>query len=92
MNECLTCKHWNKDKEDGMIGKCVQLDELRFQFEGENMFCKYEFGENRKPTRERYRPQLLEEKPKMTTPKTTQKTTPYYQIKAAERKQQVGAA
>lgn len=88
MNKCLTCRHWKKDKADGIVGKCVQLDELRFQFEGENMFCKYEFGENRKPTRERYRPQLLEEKP-MPKPTTT-KTTPYYQIKAAERKQKQG--
>ena len=88
MSECLTCKHWKKDKEDGIIGKCVQLNEFRFQFETGNMFCKYEFGENRKPARERYRPSLLEEKPKPNP--TTPKTTPYYQTKASERKR--GAA
>lgn len=48
MGECLTCQHWQRDSYDGVVGLCTQLSELRFQHEENNMFCTYEFCEERK--------------------------------------------
>ena len=31
MNECLTCRYWQRNK-DKLIGTCLQLDELRYKW------------------------------------------------------------
>ena len=86
MGECLTCQHWQRDSYDGVVGLCTQLSELRFQHEENNMFCTYEFGEDRKPSRDRHRYAPIEEKLEQPVLKFSEKPMPYYKVKEMERK------
>ncbi len=86
MKECLTCKHWQRDSYDGVVGLCAQLSELRFQHEESNMFCTYEFGENRKPSRDHHRYVPIEEKREQPALQFSEKPMPYYKVKEMERK------
>jgi hypothetical protein len=86
MNECLTCKHWQRDIYDGMIGICATLSEWRFQHEQENIFCTYEFGEDRKPSKDYHRYKPVEETLGQPVLKFDLKPMPYYQVKAIERR------
>ena len=86
MSECLTCKHWQRDSYDGMIGICATLSELRFQHEENNMFCTYEFGEDRKPSRDYYRYKPAEERREQPVLQFGEKPIPYWEVKQAERR------
>ena len=86
MSECLTCKHWQRDSYDGVVGLCTQLSELRFQHEESNRFCTYEFGENRKPSRDHHRYVPIEEKREQPALQFSEKPMPYYKVKEMERK------
>ena len=86
MSECLTCKHWQRDIYDGMIGKCATLSEWRFQHEQENIFCTYEFGEDRKPSRDYYRYKPAEERREQPVLQFGEKPIPYWKVKQAERR------
>ncbi len=86
MSECLTCKHWQRDIYDGMIGICTTLSEWRFQHEQENIFCTYEFGEDRKPSRDRNRYVPLEKTPEQPVLKFDPKPMPYWKTKEIERR------
>jgi len=86
MSECLTCKHWKRDSYDGIVGLCTLLNELRFQHEEENQFCKYEYGEDRKPSKDYHRYKPVEETLEQPVLKFDLKPMPYYQVKAIERR------
>lgn len=86
MSECLTCKHWQRDSYDGMIGICTTLSEWRFQHEQENIFCTYEFGEDRKPSRDYYRYKPAEERREQPVLQFGEKPIPYWKVKQAERR------
>ena len=86
MSECLTCKHWQRDSYDGMIGICTTLSEWRFQHEQENIFCTYEFGEDRKPSRDYYRYKPVEERREQPVLQFGEKPIPYWKVKQAERR------
>ena len=86
MGECLTCQHWQRDSYDGVVGLCTQLSELRFQHEQENMFCTYEFGEDRKPSRDHHRYVPIEEKREQPALQFSEKPMPCYKVKEMERK------
>ena len=81
MSECLTCKHWQRDSYDGVVGLCALLGELRFQHEENNMFCTYEFGEDRKPSRDRHRYAPIEEKREQPALQFSEKPIPYWKVK-----------
>lgn len=85
MNNCLTCKYWQRDSYDGVVGLCTQLSELRFQHEQENMFCTYKFGEDRKPSRDRHRYVPIEEKQEQPALQFSEKPIPYWKVKQNER-------
>ena len=86
MNECLSCKHWQRNSYDGVVGLCALLGELRFQYEQENMFCTYEFGEDRKPSRDRNRYVPIEEKREQPALQFSEKPIPYWKVNQAERR------
>jgi hypothetical protein len=86
MSECLTCKHWQRDIYDGMIGICTTLSEWRFQHEEENQFCKYEFGEDRKPSKDYYRYKPVEERREQPVLQFDPKPMPYWKVKEIERR------
>lgn len=86
MSECLTCKHWQRDIYDGMVGICATLSEWRFQHEQENIFCTYEFGEDRKPSRDYYRYKPAEERREQPVLQFGEKPIPYWKVKQAERR------
>lgn len=86
MGECLTCQHWQRDSYDGVVGLCTQLSELRFQHEENNMFCTYEFCEERKPSRDHHRYVPIEEKREQPALQFSEKPMPYYKVKEMERK------
>lgn len=86
MNECLSCKHWQRDSYDGVVGLCALLGELRFQYEQENMFCTYEFGEDRKPSADRHRYVPIENTPEQPALKVASKPMPYWKMKEIERR------
>ena len=85
MGECLTCQHWQRDSYDGVVGLCTQLSELRFQHEENNMFCTYEFGEDRKPSRDYYRYKPIEEKREQPALQFSEKPISYWKVKKNER-------
>ena len=86
MSECLTCKHWQRDSYDEIVGICTLLNELRFQHEQENRFCKYEHGEDRKPSRDRHRYVPLEKTPDQPVLNVASKPMPYWKMKEIERR------
>jgi len=86
MSHCLTCSHWQRDSYDGVVGLCAQLNELRFQHEENNMFCTYEFGEERKPSRDHHRYVPIEEKREQPALQFSEKPMPCYKVKEMERK------
>jgi len=69
-----------------MIGICTTLSEWRFQHEQENIFCTYEFGEDRKPSRDRNRYVPLEKTPEQPVLKFDPKPMPYWKTKEIERR------
>lgn len=86
MGECLTCQHWQRDSYDGVVGLCTKLSELRFQHEENNMFCTYEFGEERKPSRDHHRYVPVEEKREQPALQFSEKPIPCWKVKEMERK------